>query len=202
MNLSDLQAELVARGFDYLSQARQTYFLNQAYLTDICDAEDWPFLETSATGTAPLTIADLGAIESVIDTTQEVKLRPVNRKTITDWNTDLSSPGTPEAFYITTGDTVQVYPANTTDSITVRYWKVPDELSSPTDEPVIPARYHYLIVEGAVKRAYEDDDEYQASQAADALFLRRLDAMRSALLHQQRDRPDSFIVVTDAEHAG
>lgn len=96
MNLSDLTTELGARGFDYLTEARRTYFLNQAYLTDICESEEWPFLEATATGASPLAITDLRVIESVIDEDQQVKLTPLTRKAITDLSPDLDQPGNPE----------------------------------------------------------------------------------------------------------
>ena len=201
MNLADLTTELGARGFDYLTEARRTYFLNQAYLTDICETEEWPFLEATATGNAPLTIADLRVIESVVDENQQIKLTPLTRKAITDLSPDLDQAGNPESYYITSGNTVNTWP-NAANSLTVRYHKVPTELSSPTDTPLLPSRWQYLIVEGAVKRAYEDDDEYAAAQAADALFQVRLQAMRDSLLHQQHDRPSSFILQTDIEPAG
>jgi len=201
VNLADLATELGARGFDYLTEARRTYFLNQAYLTDICETEEWPFLEATATGNAPLTIADLRVIESVVDENQQVKLTPLTRTAITDLSPDLDQAGNPESYYLTGGNTVNTWP-NAANSLTFRYHKVPAELSSPTDTPLLPSRWQYLIVEGAVKRAYEDDDEYAAAQAADALFQVRLQAMRDSLLHQQHDRPSSFILQTDIEPAG
>lgn len=202
MNANALASELAARGFDYLSEARRYYFLNQAYLTDICENDDWPFLEAVTTSTAPITVSDLRSVESVVDNTQQLKLRPLRRKAITDFAPDLSGAGSPRNYFISGGDTINAWPANTTNSLTVQYFKVPSELASPNDTPVIPARWHYLIVEGAVKRAYEDDDEYAAAQAADQVFQTRLQSMRDSLLTQQHDRPDQFILLTNTEQAG
>ena len=151
MTLADLQVELQARGFDYLSTTRQNYYINSAYQIDICEDSDWPFLEVTTTGTAPLTITDLRSIESVIDTTQACKLRPLDRRSITDdYDTSLTTAGSPSFYYLTTATTVSVYPANTTDTLSVRYWKFPAALSAASDTPVVPTRFHPLIVDAAV----------------------------------------------------
>lgn len=195
MNLGDLRTALQARGFNHLSTTEIDRCLNYAYSVDICEAEDWPFLETTATGSSPLTISDLRAVESVIDTTNDVKLIPLDRRTITDFDVDLARAGAPTNYYVTSGTIVNVYPANTV-SLSVRYWEVPTALSSESDTPVIPTRFHPVIVDAAVMRAYELADEYVAQQAAFTAFQGRLEQMRFSLLEQQHDRPDDFIVTT------
>ena len=61
MNLGTARTELQARGFDYLSTARCNTFLNRA-LYILNEQESWPFLETTVSGAAPLTISDLSLI--------------------------------------------------------------------------------------------------------------------------------------------
>jgi hypothetical protein len=199
MTLAELTTEFLARGFDYLSTSRAESYLSDAYLVDVCDAEDWPFLEASKEGPAPLEIADLGHIEEVLDTTQAVKLQPLRRARVTDGiDTEVGTVGTPWLYYVTGGDTVNVYQANTTDNLLVRYWKTPERLTSGAT-PIIPSRFHSLIVDGAVARAYEDSDDFELAQNAEEKFQRRLQKMREALLETQHDAPDDFIVVTDPE---
>lgn len=199
MNLAEIVTEFQSRGFDYLSTTRAENYANDAYLIDICEQEDWPFLDATTSGAAPLTISDLRTLESVIDSTQAVKLKPLDRRHLTDdWNTDLSTPGTPTFYYLTSGSIVNVFPANTTDTLAVRYWKVPERLTSG-DTPLLPSRFHSLIVDAAVARAYEDSDDYELAQNAWANFQNRLQAMRDALLEQQHDGPDDFVVITDRE---
>lgn len=201
MTLAELRTELQARGFDYLSTVRCSQFLNDAYLTDIAEAEDWPWLEATSSGTAPLTITDLRTIELVIDSTAKFKLQPLDRRNITDdWDSDLTTAGDPAFYYTTTGTTVAVYPTSTTHTISVRYWKVPATLGSDLTEPALPTRFHSLIVDAAVARAYEDNDEWDAAEAARQKFEARLDHMRVSLLNQQHDETDDY-VVSDYSHA-
>lgn len=196
-NLGDLRTELAARGFDYLPASRLNQFVNDAYLLDVCGSHDWPFLEASSTGTAPLTIADLQTIESVIDTTGQYKLHPLDRRNITDNNYSVDQEGTPQFYYVTGGDTIRCFPKNNASQIAVRYWKVPDSLATDTDEPLVPERFRSLIVEAAVRRAYEDDDEWEQAAAAEQRFDIRLRAMAEVLLVQQHDQPDDYIVNRD-----
>lgn len=194
MNLEDLRTELLARGFDYLSSSRAENYLNDAYLVDICEEEDWPFLEDVKEGPAPLEIADLRAIEYVTNATQVTKLDPLLRSRITDdWNPDLTQVGTPSLYYVTKGTTVNVFPVST-DEIAVRYWKVPTRLSGNAT-PLLPERFHSLIVDGAVARAYEDSDDYELAQAAKDRFDARLAKMAESLGMLQHDSSDDYVVV-------
>ena len=195
MDLSAIQTELQERGFgDVTSTTRLNYWINLAYQVDICEAEDWPFLVTTTTGTAPLAISDLRTVLSVVDSTQDLKLRPMDPSNITDdVDSDLTTVGTPWLYYVD-NLTVRVYPANTTDSLSVRYVKVPTALSAGGDTPVLPARFHYLIVDAAVRRAYRNKDNFEAASMLDGIVEEGLQKMRDAYLTQQHDAPDDYIV--------
>jgi hypothetical protein len=190
-----LKSRLMAEGFDYLQSDEIGDYINDGYLRDICEVDNWPFLEASTSGAAPLTVSDLRVIESVVDTTTNVKLLPMDRRTITDTDTDLTTTGTPFAYYIAGGTAVTTFPAST-NTLSVRYWKVPTALSSDSDEPLIPSRFRSLIVDAAKVRAYENDDESEMADAARARFDARLQEMRASLTFQQHDRPDQWMVTT------
>jgi hypothetical protein len=196
LTFADLKTELQARGFDYLSDSRQGYFLNRSYL-ETAEEADWPFLEATSSSTAPLTITDLRTIESVINSTQKQKLSPLDRRNLTsEEDTDLTTAGTPSYYYTTDTTTVNVYPANTTDTIAVRYWKFPPEMSADTDEPLVPGRFRLAsIVDGACMYAYLDSDNFEAAQAMLVLWEQGKARMRDALLNQQHDSPDDFVQV-------
>jgi hypothetical protein len=199
VNLGTLRTEVQARGFDYLSNARLDAYINRAYL-DLADSEDWPWLEATTSGTAPLTISDLRTIESVRNSTQSYRLAPLDRRNIMHSDDDLATTGTPSYYYLTTGTTVAVYPANTSDTIAVRYWKVPTELSVDSDTPAVPTRYHQLLVDGAVVYAYVDSDNFQSANEVLTLVETQKARMREALLVGQHDAPDDYIhVLADSE---
>jgi hypothetical protein len=196
MNLPELVTAFLQRGFDYQSNAEAEQLLNDAYLIDICADQDWPFKEEIVTGTAPLTIGEFDALEYVIDTTEERKLHPLDRRNLTDAFPTFAETGSPRFYYLTEGTVLNVYPTNTTDSLLVRYYiSVPELTGSAT--PIIPKRWHSLIVDGAVARAYEGSDDYELAQNANAKFQERLEKMRTSILGPYRDGPEQFIAVTD-----
>lgn len=195
MTFEQMVIEFKARGFKHLGTRTERY-LNDAYMLDICEEEDWPFLEEAKEGAAPLTISDLRTVEYVINSTQDTKLDPMIRARITDeWNPDLTQTGTPWLYYVTKGTTINVFPV-ATDTIQVRYFKVPEELSG-TMEPLAPKRWHSVIIDGAVARAYRNSDDWELSTAAKQTFEDELQAMRTSLLYPQHDAPDDFVVVED-----
>lgn len=190
MNFTELKTELVARGFDYLSSTRQGYLVNWAYL-ELCGLHQWPFLEESATGVAPLAISDLGTIETVIDADRDVELLPVEYRDLVAAYGDLSVTGTAEFYYVANpSGTLQVatYPVSTA-TIGVQYWEVPAELTG-TDTPVVPARFHDVIVDLAVCRAYRDNDNHAGAEALQAHVDRRVLQMVNQQFAQQVQGPD------------
>jgi len=197
MTGEELIASLKAQGFHYLTEPECLAYLQDAYLLDICEGEDWPLLEASKEGTAPLEIKDLRTIEYVTNVTQNHKLEPLTPGRISDdFTPNLTTAGSPEVYYLTEGNTVNVYPTSTTDKLAVRYWRVPEDLTTST-EPLLPKRWHSLIVEGARARAYTNPDDWELSNAADAKFQANLQKMRESLLSQQHDMPDDHVVVED-----
>jgi hypothetical protein len=195
LTAEELIAEYQGRGFDYHTSSKALGYINDAYLTDICDAEDWPFLEATATGSAPLEIADVRGIEYVTNTTDQTKLAAMDRRLLTDANYNLEEEGTPSFYYVANGDTIKTFPVSTA-TLSVAYYKVPERLSGPA-VPVLPERWHSLIVDGAVARAYADSDDYELERNAEEAFQKRLQKMREALLDPYRDGPADFIQVTD-----
>lgn len=195
MNTEELTSEFLGRGFDYLSNSKALGYLNDSYLVDICGPEDWPFLEATMTGTAPLALSEVESLEYVVDTTMEKKLKPLDRRLLSDSYPVLSEPGTPTWYYLTEGKTLNVFPVNTTDTLLVKFWKTPTRLSG-TATPLIPERFHSLIIDGAVVRAYEDSDDMELARNAETAFNTRFQKMREGLLESFRDGPDEFIQLT------
>lgn len=196
MNAEELTSEFLARGFDYLSNSKALGYLNDAYLVDICGDQDWSFLEASATGTAPLTLSEFETLEYVIDTTAERKLLPLDRRLLTDNYPTLSETGMPSFYYLTEGKVLNVFPTNTTDSLLVKYWKTPVRLTGSAS-PLVPERFHSLIIDGAAARAYEDSDDYELAENANTKFQLRLQKMREALLGPFRDGTKDYVQITD-----
>lgn len=160
MDLTAAIAELRARGVSYETSAggRPTIWLNDAK-NELDDFYPWPWLETTTTGTSPLTISDLKYVQYVVDTTDQVELWGINAADIVSQSYyDLSMTGTPEVWYLDGTTTLKIWPTSTA-SLSVRYVKVSPELSSGTDTPLFPSRYSGIWIDLAMVRAYLDSDD-------------------------------------------
>lgn len=196
MNFSELKTELAARGFDYLSDTRLGRYINLAR-AELDDSDLWPYLEKSVTGTAPVTVTDLGHIEAVLDIVTGL---PLTAMAFTDLNATygpLNNIGTPCFYYVAWPDgdpVVATYP--TSNEIGVQYWKVTLDLSG-TDTPAAPTRFHYLIVDMAARMAYRDADDADAAAAIQAEIDKSLLRMRFALGCVVQDGPADYVRTTN-----
>lgn len=186
IDLAALRSEFVARGFAYVDSGgttRQDYFLNRGYHR-ICEEADWPFLQVTATGTAPVSsLTDIRDVLYVVDTTNHAELTPRDAGDIAFEDPDITTSGTPLYWWLD-GETVKVYPTSAV-GLSIRYTKVPADLATGTDQPLIPSRYRLLIVDAAVLEAEKDKgpdpDEYRLLQAD---YDRRIADMKGAYLNR------------------
>lgn len=187
MNFAELCTEVADMGFHDVPRTRVERWVNQSYL-ELSDYRRWTFTEATTSGNTPLTVADLGAIRSVRITSSGVLLYHEYRYTLLAMGKDLALAGTPTRYYITGGTIVTGWPATAT-GVTVEYWKVPAELTG-TDTPVVPTRYHDLIVQGAVRRAYEDAGDLERAEAMEAKRQAGLSLLVAADLDKDDRSPD------------
>ena len=166
MNFGELQDELAARGFDYLTDTRKARLINWAN-HELDDYARWPWREASVTGTSPIQIADLGGVEAVLEMTTDTLLEQAEFSDLLLSYGDLSLvSGIPLVYYRADPagiPEIATYPSGA--SIGVQYWRISPELSADTDEPLSPERVHHLIVDLAVCRAYLDRDDFVAAQS-------------------------------------
>ena len=186
MQFSEQQTEFFAMGFDDWNDAgngltRAKRLLNEA-MHEIQSQFEWQFTETSATGTAPLTISDLHRIIEVVDSTNDSKLRYIDRRTLGDIAPDLPDTGTPEYYWLDGLTTLRVYPANTSVTLAVRYHKYPSDMSANGDVPLIPARFRPVIVYRAAAKAHRYKQNFEAAAGMEAEVNRIVDQMREALI--------------------
>lgn len=192
MNFGAAKAELSARGFDYLSDARRGQMLNDG-LAWLNEQAAWPWLMTTAAGTAPLTIADCRGVIHVTDTTNRVRLTGTDPETLVATYTILDQTGNPTWWWLDGMTTLRVYPLDTTASLSVRYVKYGAALSVDADLPDLPARWHGTWVDTAVIRAYQDSDDHDTANALQADVDRRLQTMYGTLARGE----ERYIQVTN-----
>lgn len=172
--LADGIAELQARGYNRFTSARLTVWLNDAKNRFEDYQYDWPWLKTSTSGTAPVTIADLRRVMSVADATNRCPLEPVDADAITEFgDTNLALVGPPQAWYLSAETVLTTYPVGTS-SLTVRYVKFSPELAG-TDPPLIPLRYRSTWIDLAEVQALRYGvKDVQSAAALEASAFGRL----------------------------
>lgn len=181
----ELQTELYARGFAYLNDGgagvtRAKRWINEA-MHDIDDMERWDYLRATSTGAAPLTIADLGEVDTVHDASLMYPLGETTRDWLVETWGELTTAGVPLYWYRTTPTTIAVYPVSTV-TLTVGYFKFGPDLSANGDAPLMPDRYRQAIVEMAAAKAHRDNTNEQQAREAQAEAERIVNTMRSKLV--------------------
>jgi hypothetical protein len=194
--LSDVRTELKSRTSSELTSARVDTAINDAYF-EINERAEWPWLETTTSGTAPLTISDLGQILSVVDSTTDTELEGRDVRDITSWNVDLDTTGNPTNFWLDGMTTLRVWPLNTTDTISVRYLKTVNALTADTDTTVFPGRVCSVLRDLAqLKIQSEFFDNPDLAAAQEARVERRLQQLEATYLGRNYANAD-YVVTTD-----
>jgi hypothetical protein len=191
MNLKQIREEVIASGAENIAndtggEARLNRWIAQV-IRDICDLKPWPFLMATKEGAAPLEVKDLAHVETFADVTNDNLLMPVTVGQLSMADPDLSDTGNAEYWYTEDARTLKVYPANTSATFKVHYRKTPAALID-TEEPIIPADYHDLIVDGVRIKVYKASDNFEAAAEILKDYERRLEGMAHALLHTNYDQ--------------
>jgi len=181
LTLTDLLTYFYARGFDFMNDAgaglvRAKRFLNDAaHLID--DMEAWQYLQASTTGTSPVTVSDLGRIESVTDVAHLNDLQYMPRPNVTTLYADLTlTSSVPSYYFVTSGTVVNTFPV-TGVTLTIRYSKVATDMSADADVPLMPDRFRMAIVHYAAAAAFRESnvpDEAQLAQADGDAVVERM----------------------------
>lgn len=188
MTFDEIKTEVRARGYDYVTPSRIDLWIKQTYEW-VCGLEPWPFLETSITGPAPFTLTDLSQILSVGDT--QGPIRGEDIRDILDRDPTLAAVGTPPVNWYLDGNTINVWPASS-ENIAVRYIRTPPA-PVPNVEPLVPAAYQEIIVDGAVLRGLKDNDEYDTAAGLQNVIDMNVAGMKEALLVRDYQGPQSQI---------
>lgn len=198
MNLSQMRGEVQARGFSHVPPALIDRWINDAY-QDVNDRFPWPFLFASASGTSPLTIADLAHVLMVTDTTNSAPLKYADIRDLLEGDPKLISTGASEVWYLVGGATVQIatYPTSTA-TYTVRYIKVPTDLTADADIPLAPVRFHDIYIEMACARCYRRANETEGANDCIGVAENEISKMQSALLVPNYDSTRSISMEIDA----
>jgi hypothetical protein len=184
-----IREEVIAGGFENIAgeeggEATINRWIEQV-IREICDLKPWPFLYDSKEGAMPMVIANLGHVEAVVDLTNANQLRSVDYRQLIQGDPKLSSVGNAMFWFTEDGETIQVLPASSAN-FKVHFRQTPAELAD-NEEPIIPAPYHDLIVDGVRIKGYKRTDNFAAAAEVLQDQERRLSAMMHALLKPNYD---------------
>lgn len=197
-----IQDDVFARGFQPLNDAGAGLAMVKRMVNDsmhwVDGLADWPYRQATTTGVAPLTIADLGTIESVTNVPGGYTIDPADRRDLRRLYGDLTTAGVADFYYVTAG-VISLYPVQAGLTLTVDYWKVGPDLSAGADTPLMPDRYRAVIVEdvaaklGRLRRA--QDMAAVSTAARDAV----LQQMVAELLTTQHQWPQDFVAMAGTD---
>src|SRR4051812_43221527 len=164
--LATAEAELQARGYNRFSTTRLDAWLNEAKNRFEDYQFDWPWLKTTTTGTAPVTISDLRRVLSVVDSSSTLPVDQVDENAIIEFASgSLTLAGSPSGWFLSSDTVLTTFPVGR-GSLSVRYIKFSPELSAGSDTPLIPARYRMTWVDLAEVEALRFGVKDAASAAA------------------------------------
>ncbi len=191
MNRKEIREEVIANGAEAIAnepngEARINRWIAQV-IRDICDLKPWPFLMVTKEGKAPLEVVDLAHVEAFVDATNDNVLSPSDVGVLVLRDPDLSSSGIAEVWYTEDGRTLKVFPSSDTATFKVHYRRTPPALTD-LEEPIIPADYHDIIVDGVRIKVYKATDNFAAASEILKDYERRLEGMGHALLHPNYDQ--------------
>lgn len=202
MKLSDMLSEMADHGFTDTTPARLKAFINDAY-QDICSREGWPFLRaakdvalTAGDDTVPTT-TDIREVRSFVINSEYLTLTPIEDDELDKvYAGSLSQTGLPQYYYFEGDTTIKVYPTPDSDYTgTIRYVRIPPDLSADADTPIIPERHHRTIVLSALVSAYRMEDDAELSMVFEAQLENRLARMRRDVFIKQTDRPKTVRMI-------
>lgn len=108
---------------------------------------------------------------------------------VKDYDSLPTSSGRPYG-YATIGTNILLYPVpDGVYSHTLRFWKLPPDMSADSDTPEIPAQYQELLIAFAMQKAFMREDDFQASQVWQAVWEKGVLKMRGEVQSDTADGP-------------
>lgn len=179
-------------------------FINKAQKDVINSELEWPFTYangsiTTASGTGEYTLAaDLKTIDQdtvYIDLGGSKSLMPLEYLAYDEYIRDYLSLNSdpndnhlaePRNFYITQDSKLGLYPEpDGVYTISYQYWSTHSDMASNTDTPVVPERFHDIIINRAKYYAYMLRSDLQSAQLTDRDYREGITRMRVELINRK-----------------
>lgn len=197
MNLDAIQAVCVARFRDssnvIVSAADWQRYMNEVIRKVNGSTPLWPWLQTSTDASLSVTAGsrstalptDVLQVNSVYDDTNNQPLTSFMGRSGHWAEVSPTEVGLP-VYYRVRGSNLEVYPLpETTTTLRVEVLTWPGDVACSA-EPPWPETFHYLVVEGALALAYQDDGNMAWHDAHWSKFEAGLAEMKMAILQFQQ----------------
>lgn len=175
---------------DVLSADVWKDYVNSAYQYVNTASEHWPVLVARdvdlnvSAGALGVTLVGTGPkVNSVYNETDGVALYEIHSFTQAyDMFGDPDDSGGSPTHYRVVGQFLEVYPTPTSDTV-LRVEHIADVADlDDADEPWFPARFHRMLVSGAMGLAYEDDGNLEQAGIHWGRFATQIQALKDAVL--------------------
>ena len=209
MDRTSARTRLRDFGFDFLEDAHANQLLDWA-CQEANREELWPWRLTVVAGASPLTVPDLGPIDTVASVSGTV-LAPRRASEIIDLDPTLALSGQASRYYVERS----IGAANAATRI-VRAWPVDGQLitvrhhtqacwvanasaartsaaGADTDHIAGEPGYEELVITLARRRAHADNGDYEQAAAADQEYQGLLEKARQDWLVTNWDEPDAIL---------
>ncbi|MBS1863008.1 MAG: hypothetical protein JSS68_15005 [Actinobacteria bacterium] len=131
-------------------------------------------------------------------TTQEL-LTPIDIKSL---DALPASTGLPYS-YVISGTNILLYPTpDAVYSLSLRYWRLPEDMVSDSDTPEVPAQYQELLIAFAMKKAFLREDDPQMAQTWEVQFEKGMLKLRGEANDDTFDGPRQVGGTWGDEHGG
>lgn len=217
-NIQDRVLDLLSKS-DSTTRNRVSNWINMGY-HDFVLREIWPFRET--TGTLN-TVADTQEYDLVTnfsdideqniisvaiqgDSYSKLTYWPYNQLRYDQPDFDQEGSGLPTRYYLKSGK-IGFWPLpGSVYAVAIDYFAVPTELSSDSDEPIIPVSYREALVQYALSLEHDFNTDPDLAQKAMNRYEQIVSLARQNLLSQPTDDsnfkvrgPQNYVNWTDIE---
>lgn len=180
MTIEEYRAEVQAAGLSDITTDRLDRWINRAR-KKVAARYPWPFLNDTETAAAPLTITDLGIVQSVTDSNGVVL--PFAEYTALDRSYDLTTASGLPSYWYFDGTVIKTYPV-ATGSITVRYVKSLTDLAAATED-TIPDAHAEAVIADVMRRGWLEAGEIELSREWTSEYNDAIETMRRDLFGGQ-----------------
>ena len=186
---------------DDIADADVTIFLNEGQRR-LAGALDWPWLKAvddtltiASPATASFLPADFARARALVIEDEDTKLAEISDQEAWErWGDDIPT-GSARVWWLssTSAPNLNIAPSPSgTTNLKLYYWKAPTDLSAGGDTPVFASQFHGVLVDWALHRVWQREEDYTKAGRHEEWYNRTLNDMARFYFNQSQDHPMVF----------